>query len=315
MSYKSLKIDAEMWIKLAALADQERDKPWQQIASEMGMGLLEARKLMVALQDAQQDLLSRTGETHDIFQVMNWTKWCQLTHLLEDLVKQEELKDLRPMLVSVLKEHRHHPAYPVYAQLRSRYQSSSAKNKPHVLTKEEGFTEHKVHLIEEALLEKDTIVVECTGKLLSLIPCKLVYLEGELSLIAEEVHDHSLLSLALVEVTNIKKAEKSKSHRASSHEINEFIAALRSMSDNELRLVLKIKNPDQFALIPDYQFLGRPALVTNQEGDLIWAAWVEPCDEIYDWLLTMEEHVEILEPSEFVLDFAAYCEEKSRKLA
>ena len=138
---------------------------------------------------------------------------------------------------------------------------------------------------------------------------------GELALIAEETHDHGLVALGLSEVKNIKSAEKIKSPRASLHEVAEFITALRSMAETDTRLVLKIKNPEEFNLLPEYQFLGKPCLITNPEGDLIWAAWVEPCDELYEWLTTMDEHVEILEPSEFVLDYAVYCEEKLRKMA
>src|SRR5690606_31361378 len=120
------------------------------------------------------------------------------------------------MIIPLLKQQRQHPAYPVYAQLRSRWQELSRSDVPHLVTAEDAFTEHKVKLVEEAMLEKDTIIAECSsGKLLHLIPCKLVYLEGELTLIAEETHDHSLLSVNLAEISNIKKAEKVKSPRAS----------------------------------------------------------------------------------------------------
>jgi hypothetical protein len=121
--------------------------------------------------------------------------------------------------------------------------------------------------------------------------------------------------LRLSEVQNIKRAGKIKAARANFHDVADFIRALRAMADNETRLVLKIKNPERFQLMPDYQFLGKPCLITNPEGDLIWAAWVEPGEEIFEWLMQMENYVEILEPSEFILDYAAYCEEKERKMA
>lgn len=309
MSDKSLKVDASMWKKLGLLAKNDSNTPWEKLAQEMGIPQDEARHLMVALKDAQQELEVHTGESDEVFQVWDIAQWCQLTQLLEEMSS-------RPEVIPLLKQQRQHPAYPVYVQLRQRWQEMSRKQGPQLVTVEDEFTAHKIRLIEEALMEKNTLLVECsTGKLWSLIPCKITYLEGELSLIAEETHDHSLMSLELGEIKNIKSAEKIKSPRAGLHEVAEFIRALRSMSEAETRLVLKIKNPDQFTLMPDYQFLGKPCLITNPEGDLIWAAWVEPCDELFEWLMSMDEHVEILEPSEFVLDYAVYCEEKMRKMA
>jgi len=309
MSDKSLKVDASIWKKLGLMAQANSAVPWEKLAQEMGIAQDEARHLMVALKDAQQELEIHTGESEEVFQVWDIAQWCQLTHILEEMSS-------RPEVIPLLKQQRLHPAYPVYVQLRQRWQEMSRKQGPQLVTAEDEFTAHKIRLIEEALMEKNTLLVECaTGKLWSLIPCKITYLEGELSLIAEETHDHSLMSLELKEIKNIKSAEKIKSPRAGLHEVAEFIRALRSMSEAETRLVLKIKNPDQFTLMPDYQFLGKPCLITNAEGDLIWAAWVEPCDELFEWLMSMDEHVEILEPSEFVLDYAVYCEEKMRKMA
>ncbi|MBY0517639.1 MAG: WYL domain-containing protein [Bacteriovoracaceae bacterium] len=316
MSDKVLKLDALVWEQLAKFAHLESQKSWENIAQELGMSQTEGRRLMVAIKDAQSELLTRTGEGEDVFQAWNWSHWCQLTHILEEIVSREESKDLKPLIVPLLKQQRQHPAYPVYVQLRQRWQELTRSHKPFLVKEDSDFKEHKTQIIEEAILADDTILVECLGgKLLSLIPCKLTFLEGALTLIAEESHDHGLLALPLSEIGNIKRANKTKKARANVHEVSEFIAALRSMSESEMRLVLKIKNPEKFNLMPDYHFLGKPCLVTNAEGELIWAAWVEPCDELYSWIFEMDQHVEILEPSEFILDYAAFCEEKSRKMA
>ena len=315
MSDKSLKLDSILWKKLTMFADLTRRMPWNEVAHELGLPLDEARRLMVTLTEAQRELEAHTGESEEVFQVWVWKEWCQLTHLLEELNERPATADLKPMIVPLLKQLRLHPAYPVYVQLRQRAQE--LMRPPELrLAEQDEHTQHKITLIEEALLGKDTLLIECTsGKLWSLIPCKLTFLEGELTLIAEETHDHSLMSLQLSEMRNIKAAAKAKSPRAGVHEVADFIHALRSMSEAEMRLVLKIKHPAQFHLRPEYQFLGKPALITNPDGDVIWAAWVEPSDELFEWLSTMDEHVEILEPGDFVLDYAAYCEEKLRKLA
>jgi hypothetical protein len=317
MKDNSLKTHSEMWKKLAVFTKLTPEHEWQKVAKELKIPLPEARRMMVAIQDAQQELMAQTGQHDDVYQAWSWSQWCEMTHLLEIYAAQEKNEDLKEMTIHLLKQQRLHPAYSVYTQLRSKFQDIQSTEEP--LLREinhDDFMEHKVSIIEECLLSKNTILIETTNqKILNLIACKLSFLEGEMTLIAEETHDHGLLALALSEIVNIKSSEKIKEARAGQHEVNEFISALRAMSENELRLVLKIKDPQNFNLKPDYQFLGKPYFVTNPEGDLIWAAWVETSDELYDWLYEMEHFVEILEPSEFILDFAAYCEEKEKKLA
>jgi hypothetical protein len=56
-------------------------------------------------------------------------------------------------------------------------------------------------------------------------------------------------------------------------------------------------------------------MITNPNGDLIWAAYVEPCEALYDWLITLGKRVEILDPIKFKDEYLTYCEEKLRKIA
>lgn len=315
MKVKSLKSQAIMWTQLTEFADMDPESNWQEKAQEAQIPLPLARSLMVSIQEAKQELLRQTGHDQEVFQAWDWAQWCRMTHVMETMVSQELSAPLKQMLIPLLKEQRLHPAYPVYLQLRQKWMECEEQALPDQMMSDD-FTQHKINLIEECLLDHSTLLLETpTKKIMSLIPCKIAFLEGELSLVAEATHEHGLMALPLKEIINIKKSEKVKSARASSHEIAEFISALREMSETETRLVLKIKDPHQNKLLPDYQFLGKPYLVTNPDGDLIWAAWVEPSQELFDWLYEMRHTVEILEPGELVLDFAAFCEEKERKVA
>ncbi len=316
MKVKSLKSQAIMWTQLTEFADLDPKSNWQEKAQEAQIPLAMARSLMVSIQEAKQELIRQTGHDQEVFQAWDWAQWCRMTHVMETLASENLSSPLKQMLIPLLKEQRLHPAYPVYLQLRQKWIECEEQVLSPETPELDVFGQHKIHLIEECLLDQSTLLIETpTKKVMTLIPCKIAFLEGELSLVAEETHDHGLLALPLSEIVNIKKADKIKSSRASSHEIAEFISALREMSDNETRLVLKIKDPQNNKLLPDYHFLGKPYLVTNPDGDLIWAAWVEPSDELFDWLYEMRHKVEILEPGELVLDFAAFCEEKERKIA
>lgn len=146
-------------------------------------------------------------------------------------------------------------------------------------------------------------------------PCRVLHLEGHLSLIAEDAQDHCLLVIPMNDVGEVQVIPSTKTPKVTPFEIEEFIMAIRAMNEKETRLILKIHDPQSTNLFPDHHFLGKPCMVTNPNGDLIWAAYVEPCEALYDWLVTLGNKVEILDPVKFKEEYLMYCEEKLRKIA
>lgn len=146
-------------------------------------------------------------------------------------------------------------------------------------------------------------------------PCKVLHLEGQLSLIAEDSQDHCLIIVPLKDVSDFEAVPSSKLPNVTAFEVEEFIAAIRAMNEKETRLILKIHDPGSINLFPDHHFLGKPCMITNPNGDLIWAAYVEPCEALFDWLMTLGRKVEILDPVKFKDEYLMYCEEKLRKIA
>ena len=91
--------------------------------------------------------------------------------------------------------------------------------------------------------------------------------------------------------------------------MNEFISGFREVSGNEVRLILKITgSSDDLDLSPSYHFLADPYITTSASGDTIWAASVEPCEDLIAWLADLEDGVEILDP----LDVRSQVEEYKR---
>jgi hypothetical protein len=258
---------------------------------------------MLGIQEAKTLLEAETGQSEEVFQVWNWAEWCQMLHGMEELARDKGDASVNALLTPFLKQCRLHPAYRVYVKLRQEWESLSAppaaSHEPHAM------------LVEEAILHGYGLRYQQAGKTAILVPCKLVHLEGALSVVGEEPHDHGLLAIPLVEMQDIETLPHARPVRAHALEVEEFIHALRAMGDKETRLVLKIKDPSRFTLLPDYHHLGRPCLVTNADGDLIWAAWVEPCDDLYAWLASLADQVEILDPVDFMADYLAWCERKS----
>jgi predicted DNA-binding transcriptional regulator YafY len=153
------------------------------------------------------------------------------------------------------------------------------------------------------------------GKTYILQPCKVLHMEGQLSLIAEDSEDHCLVVVPMNEIHEMDVLQKNVQARVTTFEVEEFITAVRAMNEKETRLILKIHDPQSINLFPDHHFLGKPCMITNPNGDLIWAAYVEPCQSLYDWLLTLGKNVEILDPVRFKEEYLTYCEEKLRKIA
>lgn len=170
--------------------------------------------------------------------------------------------------------------------------------------------------LEAAIHQKQLINLKTKeDKTYNVHPCKVLHLEGHLSLIAEDSQDHCLLVVPMKDVQEFESVHSTSTSKVTPFEVEEFIMAIRSMNEKETRLILKIHDPQSTNLFPDHHFLGKPCMITNPNGDLIWAAYVEPCEALYEWLMTLGKNVEILDPIKFKQEFLDYCEEKLRKVA
>lgn len=132
------------------------------------------------------------------------------------------------------------------------------------------------------------------------LPLRLCYLEGQLNLIGQSKKENCLNCLPLSQIKSVQVIEGQNEQSPYSHlEIDQFLAGLRSMGGEEIRLVLKIRPGVTVPLIPPYHYLGAPYRVTNSEGEIIWAATVEPCDALYRWVGSLGEKADVLDPNSF----------------
>ena len=140
---------------------------------------------------------------------------------------------------------------------------------------------------------------------------KLVYIDGVLSIIGEDTNDRCLTCIDIDEI-EAYSVDHSSHYRANfaSAEVDDFISAVRSISGNEQRLVMKIPSPEKVNLKPEFHFLGNPYVTTNVEGEFIWAASVEVSQELYKWLATIYTDIEIIDPSEVRDGLESFMEQK-----
>ena len=165
--------------------------------------------------------------------------------------------------------------------------------------------------IEYNIISRKIINIHlANGNDCSIFPHRLVYVDGDLSVIGETLTDKTLLYFNIEDIKNVDSIEKIYEPNLSQIEINEFIVQLRMINGKEERLVLKIYSQDHSDLLPENHYLGNPFVTASPEGDMIWAATLEMCDDIFYWLYQMRDRVEVLDPGHIRKEFAHYCELK-----
>lgn len=239
-----------------------------------------------------QDILIPPANTAGIQIEMSLSEWLALQMMFPVIGTQESTPYYALVADKLEDTEVHYPEYDLYRLLEEE------EVREGILGRLGEQAVELVKKIEESLhrgLVLDLIYHK--NRTCSIYPHKLVYLEGELNLIGEDVVDRCLVALPVVDVHNVR-FDVTKNYRVnfSSLEVDDFILAMRVVSGNEDRLVLKLKANSDVDLNPPYHFLGNPYITTNSQGDVIWAASVEVCDDFYAWLHGLGDRVEILDP-------------------
>ncbi len=143
-------------------------------------------------------------------------------------------------------------------------------------------------------------------------PLRLVFLDGILCVIGENYLDKTLVYFGVEDIDSVNEYPKNYEPNLSQIEINEFINHLRLINGKDERLILKIYSQYETDLLPSFHFLGNPFVTSNPEGDMIWAATIEMCDDIFLWLYSMKDRMEILDPGHIRKEFSHFCELKKQ---
>lgn len=154
-------------------------------------------------------------------------------------------------------------------------------------------------LIEGYISDNQSLTVTFKDKRsIDFYPHRIVVQNEELTLIGEDEIDNCLgfINLELVDSVSISGSEYKPNF--TSVEINNFISGLREINENRLRLVLKIHDSD-LELNPPLQYIEKPYVAINLEGQRIWGATLEKNEELFLWLKSIENRIEILDP-EFI---------------
>lgn len=303
----------EIWKKLMVLGEKQGAIKLADLAHEMGLGEEETLGFLrqifpvgIGVEIYQKDSecwVDIKGESMQYMLPLSPAEWIQLHQILSNHKSIES-----SVTYSLKKKVTENGPIKVVMELLSQLELWDQELN--------DFQQKMVQQIETAIADKQLVsLITTDNKQYSVHPCKVLHLEGHLSLIAEDSQDHCLLVVSLHELKSFEKIESSSQPKVTPFEVDEFITAIRAMNEKETRLILKIHDPQSTNLFPDHHFLGKPCMITNPNGDLIWAAYVEPCEALYEWLMTLGKNVEILDPIKFKEEYLMYCEEKLRKVA
>lgn len=298
----------QMWNELVELIQQTQEWPLCKLAEALKARNEELREYLADVsRDSSITFFSKGHQEWVKFNLeqmhfilpLNYEEWKALRELFQDIEADSPLSELKRNLVNNVPSFNNHEAVYSEAEVVSVMSLDS----------------ELIQALQLCVEEKRACYVQTAFKEIHLYPNRIIHLEGDLCLIAEDVVDHCLTAISLKEVQSHRHSTKKGGGRVSNFEVEEFITAIRSMNDQETRLILKIHDPDSVNLFPDYHFLGKPCMVKNPNGDLIWAAYVEPCSHLFEWLLSLGRRVEILDPVSFKQKYLDYCEEKIRNIA
>lgn len=174
----------------------------------------------------------------------------------------------------------------------------------------------KSDLLDFAIVQQKALELNLdSGETIIFFPYRQVYLTGELALIGESTAHRALIDLPVAKMTDMKLLKNIEFQPTFSQiEINKFIERLCNISEREERLVLKVYSREEVDLMPDHHYLGNPYVTSSSDGDLIWAATMEMCEQVYEWLYKIKDHIEILDPEHVRREFVVFCEENERYL-
>ncbi len=141
-------------------------------------------------------------------------------------------------------------------------------------------------------------------------PWRVVLSQNVYKIITEDILTKKLITIDMNEVEDIEFQSFDYQSMYSRFEIEEYINALRHIDGSDQRLIIKLAYGHELQPISNLIFLGHPYSTTNQYGEIIWAASVEKSLYLFDWLYSMRDHIEILEPSCIKEEFEDFCQKR-----
>lgn len=321
MNSNSKLLNDKFWKILATLDSLNQDVSLSELSHHFGQKVSEEEILEVltfmrkfdfplkAHKKEGKTWLTFEGKKPRITMELSLAEWLSLqSHFpLLDTYKGKEIYNT--LATRMKRIEARHPECDLYRVL----EEEAEFNKVHKLIPKDK--EQNLNDINESIVGGELLILK-TGEQsrVEVYPHKIVFLDGVLSLIAEDTNDRCMVC---IDFDNIESSLRVSDHHYKvnfvGQEVDDFIMAIRSITGNEERLVLRVSAPEKVNLKPQFHFLGSPYVTTNTEGEFIWAASVEVSEELFKWIESIKDEVEILDPQEVKEEFESYLANKAQK--
>jgi hypothetical protein len=318
MAGNSKLLNNEFWKVLSTLDSLNQDVSMSELCHHFGDKVKEEdvlevltfmRKFDFPLKAQKRDgktWLCFTGKKPRVSMELSLAEWLSFqAHF--PLLDSYEGKEIYNTLATRMK--RVEARFPQFDLYRVMEEEEQMNKFHHLIPKDQ---EQNLQEINLAIVHGELLILR-TGESskVEVLPHKVVFLDGVLSLIAEDTNDRCMVCL---DFTNIESSVPVTGHRYKANfvgqEVDDFVMAIRSITGNEERLVMRISAPEKVNLKPQFHFLGSPYVTTNTEGEFIWAASVEVSEELFKWIESIKDEVEILDPQEVKDEFENYLSKK-----
>lgn len=311
MSYRSVIYSESFWQFLKLIIERPQKKCVADLCKTLGIEKSEIDEFLAFVKTLGIDLRLSEENGHAFLYLaqkppkisfeFDLADWLALQAYLPKLVENTKIPYFQILAERLESVEKLYPQHDLFCALDVEKKRHFFKNNPAEYIK--GLEKH--------LLSRFPISVELEDKSIGVFIHRLVFLEGKLCVIGEDINERCLVYFSVASVKNLEETqENSYVETYSSQEVDDFIEAMRNLVDSEKRLVLKIPPGGHIDLNPTHQFLGRPYITSNMEGDIIWAASIEPSNDLYEWLLSIKDQVEILDPISVKREFLEFCQRK-----
>lgn len=252
--------------------------------------------------------------------------WISIPHkpkitLELDLMEWLEMQSILPWISSLADDDKRLSMEKLFERLEGDFEShdhfgafQSLETKFYYLNGGHGIV---LKILEEQILKDKSVSIKLLeGEQVDIKPFKIIEISSELMVIAEDFTHKCLTCYGIADITSVEVIEKDHLSSYTNQEVEQFINQLSALDIESVRLILRFKDcsPEEF-VHPPFETQGRPFVIANKEESFIWAATVEPSEEIYTWLSELGDKVSILGPDDFIKEYISFCETKFKKSA
>ena len=327
MSYSSVLKQEKFWQVLKYLSDLTAKKSWDEVCGDLSITTKQLNSFLVFFKEvnfvfkidgdeSKETFLIPPEETPKIemnFSLLEWLEFQAHFSYLEEASSEPFHDEFQMKMEEFENEYK---AFDLFSPLDVFEHSQGTVLE--ILNEESILQQEVLSSIEKSILGEEVISLSFHNKNereIAVFPRKIVYLDGSLSLVCENIFDNTLMQIEIRSISSTHPEDEQWQPVFTQSEMDDFVSSMRKMSDYATRLVLKIKSYERFQLNLGHQFFENPCVFTNGTGDIIWAATIEPNEKIFDWLASLGQDVEILESTDFKRKYLEYCESRLKKLA